>query len=210
MEFNAREAHRNRVFQRRQATIARRYAERMSNTSYRRAVRDMRLAGINPILAARTGGASTPSASVPGGGQASAPPPIPMQDVINPAVQSGLSTYQAGNSALQIQSNVNKQKQEVAESETRVKRIKAEIHKIRAATKLNDEQATHVSWMVDEIQQRIWKTQAETIGIKADNVVKTILAEFYNDAGFAAIAKDLGVSPGMLKGIISSYFNQRK
>lgn len=50
MAYNSAEAAKNRAWQ-----------EQMSNTSYQRAVEDMRKAGINPILAYTQGGASTPS-----------------------------------------------------------------------------------------------------------------------------------------------------
>ena len=52
MSYNSAEALANRKWQ-----------EHMSNTSYQRAVEDMRKAGINPILAYANGGASTPGGS---------------------------------------------------------------------------------------------------------------------------------------------------
>lgn len=54
--FNSAEAAKNREFQ-----------ERMSNTSFQRGMKDMKLAGLNPILAYQKGGASSPGGSTASG-----------------------------------------------------------------------------------------------------------------------------------------------
>lgn len=70
--FNQASADRAMAFEADQARINREWQEMMSNTSYQRAVADMKAAGINPLLAfSSMSGASTPSGSAASGTSAS-------------------------------------------------------------------------------------------------------------------------------------------
>lgn len=69
--FNAKEAQLNRTFQNRQAVADRRWQAQMSSTAHQRQVKDLKAAGLNPLLAA-TGGASAGGGASGSGAQASA------------------------------------------------------------------------------------------------------------------------------------------
>ena len=150
------------------------FQERMRETQYQTAVRDMKNAGLNPMLAYQQGGAGTPSGAM---GQVSTAK-------VGNSIGSALQGYQS-----MAMNNADIELKDATTKGTTASTIKTEADTIKSAaeigyilenTKLNTEQQRNLQEMLLKLQQEIKnlkategfttaataKTKAETSNIK--------------------------------------------
>jgi len=131
-QFNSAQAQMNRDFQ-----------ERMSNTAYQRQMADMAKAGLNPILAATHGGASTPS------GASATSPGFDLAK----GLSTGVETYRAQNEQKMQQSNIDLNVRQADKVTAETRKTEADTDVSKKQIDVMEQQMSHSA----EDQKRIFQ-----------------------------------------------------
>lgn len=162
------------------------FQERMSGSSYQRAVADMKAAGINPAVAYSQGGATTP------GGAAGSAVTATMENAIGKGINSALETRRLQKELEATSSTVNLNK---AMGETQVTQQKLNATNARVAestAKMNEAQLKAIKTKAD---YDVKKTSIDDKMLNYDSIMKRVQqgADTANSA--ASVVKPWGTPP---------------
>jgi hypothetical protein len=158
------------------------FQREMSNTAYQRQMADLKAAGLNPILAAKLGGASTP-----GGAMASMPD---LGATISSAYQSQAATQQA-----ETQSNL---------ASWQVQKMQTEMRKIAADTNLSYAQTERLEAELPKIAAEVERIKAETGFKQAITAIPQLVSDLVGTLREAGQVSDEGALQGRLESLLKT------
>lgn len=151
------------------AAAANAFSERLSNTSYQRAVNDLRAAGINPMLVTKMGGASTPVGQMAG----VTPATVPAGQLQNSARQVNAQAELANRTAEKIIEETKNIPYEGLRIQEMIIKIRNELKFIEAQTYSEYEKRDVLAQTIDKIRNEAKISDFELKAIEAiDNMGK--------------------------------------
>lgn len=183
--FNAWQADLNRDFQR-----------DMSNTAVQRQVKDMRAAGINPIMAVRYGGASTPAGSTAQATSARVAQTAIESDVARADIAAKMATAENQSSAAAV--NRATERQMSGSYEVQLQTAWANLEQVKTATAKTAAERENIEKMQQRIEAEIKNIQAQTHTTALGFAKGEAERDYYRRYGTTAIAREKAGTVGAL------------
>jgi hypothetical protein len=181
------------LFSSSQASQNRSFQAGMSNTAHQRQMADMKKAGLNPILSARYGGATTPA-----GAMGTITPP----DFVNAiSTAATVKRTDAETKLIEQQAKTEVEKTDLTKEQKLILTPQAELLVQQAANQMEQANLAIAHAAQADATAALTKDKEKNQEIK--NVIDGVLGNFYGSHEYMLLAKEMGMSPGDLMGHLS-------